>query len=302
MRAAYLAAYGAHDQATQVLSAISNDTKRFGRISGQVSLVFPGLAEPLWFGSGAHVQPNLALVRAYERGLLGDYRAAEELARPQAGRQPIATASALGRVYAAQGRHDLAANAVGSVASMAPGAAASLLYYQWATHLADSGALAQARDVFGRLGEFGDSRARATVLEGQLDEARERQAVERQNAAERAREAKRRRVDQEDQLVLAEALDRVELASGPRSRDQALDWGLERIRQEHVRHQLRLEASRLEVRAVLDKVEGLKTPAAKRRNIEEALDRLRADRVRDELQATEIALLEAALRDLEGGR
>ncbi|WP_244227441.1 hypothetical protein [Corallococcus aberystwythensis] len=66
------------------------------------------------------------------------------------------------------------------------------------------------------------------------------------------------------------------------------------------RLQLLLEASRLDTDDTLEKVEGLKSKAVKRRRLEEALASIRADAVSDEMQAEQIALLEEALRMLDG--
>lgn len=95
------------------------------------------------------------------------------------------------------------------------------------------------------------------------------------------------------------ALSRIERASGPVSRRNALAAALAELPSGQHRTTLLVEASRIEVNAVLDKVDSLKTPSAKRRHLEAALRTLREDELPDELQREQLAWLEDALRALE---
>ncbi|MCY0989421.1 hypothetical protein OV203_19935 [Nannocystis sp. ILAH1] len=125
------------------------------------------------------------------------------------------------------------------------------------------------------------------LLEAAVEEEQRAREVQRLNEAAASEEA----------LVTATLAD-VEKARGPASRRAALERGLSRVTRVDLRERLLLEAARIETRAVLEKVDSLKSKAAKRRHIEDGLAALRSDAVADELQVREIAVLEAALREL----
>lgn len=100
-------------------------------------------------------------------------------------------------------------------------------------------------------------------------------------------------------VLVASTLERLEAAKGPAARRNALTAALAELPQGPERHQLMLEASRIEVEAVLTKVDSLKTPSAKRRHLEAAIAKLKADELPDELQGEELRWLEAALAELD---
>lgn len=95
------------------------------------------------------------------------------------------------------------------------------------------------------------------------------------------------------------ALAKIEKASGPVSRRNALQAALEKMPAGPARAHLLLEASRIEVTAVLDKIDSLRGATAKRRHLETALAALQADEVPDELQREQLTWLEDALRALD---
>ena len=88
---------------------------------------------------------------------------------------------------------------------------------------------------------------------------------------------------------------KIEGFKGPAARRTALSSALQAIQQHHLREQLFLEASRIEVDAALSKADALKTPAAKRRRLQAALDELLWDPVPDELQAKQLEWLRTAI-------
>jgi hypothetical protein len=124
-----------------------------------------------------------------------------------------------------------------------------------------------------------------------------------------AADAERRAIEHERVRIAAEvahdndayqkSLSRLDAAKGPAGRRSALEAGLRLLRQAHMREQLMLEASRIEVSAALAKAEGLKSTAAKLRTLSEALEALRNDAVPDYLQLDLIGSLEAAIARIE---
>jgi hypothetical protein len=138
----------------------------------------------------------------------------------------------------------------------------------------------------------------------------ERRAIERERAriaaaadAERkALERERVRIAAEvahDNEVYAKSAARMESAKGAAGRRAALEAGLRSLRQEHMREQLTLEASRIEVSAALTKADGLKSTPAKLRTLSEALEVVRNDAVPDHLQRELVRSLEAAIARIE---
>jgi replication initiation and membrane attachment protein DnaB len=95
-------------------------------------------------------------------------------------------------------------------------------------------------------------------------------------------------------------LDRLAIAKGSATRQNIIQRAEKLEITPEQRLQLLLEASRLDTDATLEKVESLKSKAVKRRRLEETLTVLKGDAVPDELQAEQIALLEEALRTLDG--
>lgn len=102
-----------------------------------------------------------------------------------------------------------------------------------------------------------------------------------------------------DEAVVTATLADIERIRGSAARRHAVERGLAKLSDPHQRDRLLLESGRIEVRAVLDKVNDLKSKAAKRRHLEDGLLALRGDAVDDALQAREIAVLEAAIRELD---
>lgn len=94
-------------------------------------------------------------------------------------------------------------------------------------------------------------------------------------------------------------LEKIEKATGPVSRRNALVDGLTKFPVGEHRTKLLIEAGRIQARAVLDKADSLKSPAAKRRHLTQAIEDLKKDEVADELQREEFAWLEDALKALD---
>jgi hypothetical protein len=158
---------------------------------------------------------------------------------------------------------------------------ASALRYKLAVTLEDAGTPLQAAQEYEALGDYQDAPARRQAIRIEA-EARRQQALRAQ-----------------EEMVLHQALAKLETAKGPAGRRSAVRGGLERLSIQELRDQLLLEASRIEVEAVLDKVDGLKTAAAKGRHLLAALESLRTDEIPDELQVQQIRWIEEALAALE---
>jgi hypothetical protein len=133
-------------------------------------------------------------------------------------------------------------------------------------------------------------------------EAERRTIAAAADAKRKALERERVRIAAEgahDNEVYEKSAARMEAAKGAAGRRAALEAGLRSLRQEHMREQLTLEASRIEVSAALAKADGLKSVAAKLRTLSEALDVVRNDAVPDHLQRELIRSLEAAIARIE---
>ena len=123
-----------------------------------------------------------------------------------------------------------------------------------------------------------------------------------QEAERKAMERERVRIAAEvahDNEVYEKCVARIDAAKGLAGRRQALEAGLRALRQEHMRGQLMLQASRIDVAAALAKAEALKSGAAKLRTLSEALAAVRSDAVPDHLQLELIRSLEAAIAKIE---
>jgi hypothetical protein len=127
---------------------------------------------------------------------------------------------------------------------------------------------------------------RASALEA------ERQAIARERMRIAAEVA-------HDNDVYQKCIARIEAAKGPAGRRSAAETGLRSLRQDHMRQQLMLVASRIEVSAAIVKAEGLKSTPAKLRTLSEALDAVRNDAVPDHLQVELIRSLETAIAKIE---
>lgn len=138
----------------------------------------------------------------------------------------------------------------------------------------------------------------------------ERQAIQRERMRlAAAEEAERKAIERERVRIAAEVahdndvyqtcIARIDAAKGPAGRRSAVEAGLRSLRQDHMREQLKLEASRIEVSAAIAKAEGLKSPSAKLRTLSEALDAVRNDAIPDHLQLEQIRSLEAAIAKIE---
>jgi hypothetical protein len=282
LQAVCLAADGWLPQAITCIDAAARLSQRLGRVSGGVALWVPGQVEPIEIGAGASGAANLALIQGCLEVLRGDGQAAltflvPRLHEPHYG----AAAYALAEAYRLAGSAPRAAavlhEALRRVAQ--PGIERALRYRR-AVLLESLGAgidaMHELRTVLAS-GPYADASHRLSVLEHQQSEVRAREVAAR------------------DASAYHEALSNVRLARGPTSRANALYAALAKIAQPHVREQLLLEASRLEVQAVLEKVAGLKTKSARVRNLQEAIARLKVDEVPDVLQADELAYLERSL-------
>jgi hypothetical protein len=91
---------------------------------------------------------------------------------------------------------------------------------------------------------------------------------------------------------------RIASYKGPVARRNALKRALDEVFEPSARHAIVLAASKIEATAVLEKADALATPSAKRRHLERAIADIRSDDIPDELQREELAMLEAALRDI----
>ena len=129
-------------------------------------------------------------------------------------------------------------------------------------------------------------------LDREAAEEAQRNAIERERARIAAEVA-------HDNEAFTKCVARMEAAKGPAGRRQALEGGLRALRQNHMREQLMLHASRVEVSVALAKAEGLKSPAAKLRALNEALQAVHNDAVPDHLQLELIRSLEAAIAKIE---
>ena len=133
-------------------------------------------------------------------------------------------------------------------------------------------------------------------------EAERRAIAAAADAKRKALEHERVRIAAEvahDNEVYEKSAARMEAAKGAAGRRAALEAGLRSLRQEHMREQLTLEASRIEVSAALAKADGLKSTPAKLRTLSEALEVVRNDAVPDHLQRELIRSLEAAIARIE---
>jgi hypothetical protein len=147
-------------------------------------------------------------------------------------------------------------------------------------------------------------------LDREAAQEAERQAIahERMRIAA-AEEAERKAIERErvriaaevahDNNVYQKCIARIDTAKGPAGRRSAVEAGLRSLRQDHMRQQLMLEASRFEVSAAIAKAEGLKSSAAKLRTLSEALEAVRNDAVPDHLQVELIRSLETAIAKIE---
>jgi hypothetical protein len=124
----------------------------------------------------------------------------------------------------------------------------------------------------------------------QAGEAREAERAKREAQLEQEKAAK----------AFQKLLDRVTTAKSATTRRNVLAAAEEQGVTPQQRLTLLLEASKLDTDDTLEKVESLKSKAVKRRRLEETLAMIRGDAVPDEMQTEQIALLEEALRTLDG--
>lgn len=289
LQAALLAQSARNDDALRYLHAAGSKAQRIGALSGGAALWFPGLLEPLWFGGTPATSANLHLAYGQLQALAGRTHEAVQTLAPRLHEPHFAAAlGALADAYARAGRLDRAAAVLQQwLYRVADPSIQRDLRYRVAVYLDEAGSSEAAGSELRRVlvsGDYADARQRLQRIDGQRAASRERALVA------------------QDEAAFNDAVARVRDARGPKSRERALEAGLARLQQPHMRELLLLEASRLEVEAVLERVAGLKTKKAKERNLREALDRLLSDDVPDELQREEIAMLQQALGALEAGQ
>jgi hypothetical protein len=285
LRSAVLAGRGDIDGAIEYVEAATRKRALIGRLSGAVWLYFPRQVESIEFGS-SNPDANLNLVRGHLEVLRGNASGALRWLHTRLHEPHYAAALlSLAEAHGLEGAPARAAGFLraGLVRVYEP-EVRQRLRHRLGSFLESLGAYAEAAAEFRALtmeGTQTDAPARYAQLEARLRDDRARQTAERDNA------------------ILFRTLAELEAARGPRSRDNALSSGLAQLVQPHMREQLLLEASRIEVRSVLDKVAGLKTKSAKLRNLHEALARISIDDIPDQLQAAEIAELERAVAQVE---